>query len=395
MISKRFLITILTFLLIVVAATAGIFFSKGYRLSSKEGTIAGTGILSITSSPDQASVYLDGHLTTATNTNINSLPPKTYDVKVVKEGYIPWEKQVEVKEGLVSDVKATLFRAIPTVYPLSYTGAINPLLSPDGQKLVYIVPGQDKKSGIWVWQMSDKSIALARGAEPHQIALSAGYDYTRAKLRWSPDSAQVLVEFPDQKLLLDSTRLNDPPRDITAIYDPTTKTWDDDQQAKDLTRLQLIVDPVLRKTASSSAFLKFSPDESKILYSVSGKDDFKVVELVPNSPTKKPGQVYNIPAGGKNYEWLPDSDHLYFVEGTGGGITAPTPLLKEASPSASQIFSKVSVLEYDGSNKSEIYAGNLDPDSVYVWPDGSRLVIISSLPTATASTPNLFGINLK
>jgi hypothetical protein len=395
MISKRFLLTVLMALLIIAGASAAIFFSKGYRLSSEEGTIAGTGILSITSVPDQASVYLDDHLTTATNTNINSLPPKTYNVKIVKEGYIQWEKKVEVKEGLVSDIKATLYRAIPSVYPLTYTGAINPLLSPDGQKLVYIVPGQDKKSGIWVWQMSDKSIALARGAEPHQIALSAGYDFSKAKLRWSPDSAQVVVDFPDQKLLLDSTRLNDPPRDITATYQPTIMTWDEDQGAKDLTRLQLIPDPVLRKTASASAILKFSPDESKILYSVNGKDSYKVVELVPDSPTKKPGQVYDIPNVGKNYEWLPDSDHLYFVEGASSGVSAPTPLLKEASPSASQIFSKISVVEYDGSNKSEIYAGNLDPDSVYVWPDGSRLVVISSLPTATASTPNLFGINLK
>src|SRR5438270_10008366 len=115
----RFILTIVTFLLIIIAAGVAIFFAKGYRFSTKTGNITGTGILSITSVPDQASVFLDGHLTTATNTNINSLIPKEYDVKILKEGFIPWEKKVEVHEGLVTQIKATLYRSLPSVYPLT------------------------------------------------------------------------------------------------------------------------------------------------------------------------------------------------------------------------------------------------------------------------------------
>src|SRR3990167_10199784 len=133
--SRRFLFTLITFLLIVAVAAGAIFLAKGFRFSTNQGMIIGTGILSITSLPDQASIYLDGHLTSATNTNINSLPAKKYKVQITKEGYIPWEKEVEVKEGLVTQIKATLFRAIPALFPLTYTGAVNATLSPDGQKL--------------------------------------------------------------------------------------------------------------------------------------------------------------------------------------------------------------------------------------------------------------------
>ncbi len=401
MVSKRFIFTVVTFVVIALIAAGAIFLAKGYRLSSKNGTIAGTGILSITSIPDQASVYLDGHLTTATNANINSLPPKTYEVKVIKEGYIPWQKKVDVKEGFVTDVKATLFRAIPTVYPLTYTGAQKPILSPDSQKIVYIVAGTDKKSGLWVWEMSDKSISFARGAQPHQIGLSA-LDYTKAKFRWSPDSSQILVTFPDQQLLFDATKLNDPPRDITALVEPTLKGWDDEQRTKDLTRLELIKDLSIRKMASSSASLKWSPDETKFLMG-DDKNNFRVVDLAPDKGLTKEVKTYDLTPSPKGYTWLPDSEHLFFVEGnfpssspSSNPSTFPSPLpSSQLSETSNQPFAKISVIEFDGFNKSEIYAGNFDPDSVFVWPDGSRLVVVSSLPTQTASIPNLFGINLK
>jgi hypothetical protein len=408
MVSKRFLFTILSFVIIALAAAGAIFLAKGYRLSPKEGTIAGTGILSITSVPDQASVYLDGHLTTATNANINSLNPRAYDVKIIKEGYIPWEKKVEVKEGLVSDVKATLYRAIPTVYPLTYTGAQNPTLSPDGEKVVYIVPSPSdtsstsyKKSGLWVWTMSDKSIAFARGAEPHQIGLP-GVDYTKAKMKWSPDSSQVLLSFDNQDLLFDATRLNDPPRDVTATIDATLRSWADDQKTKDQARLELITDSQIRKTASASAILKWSPDETKILLG-DNQNNYQVIDLAPNKGLTKEVKTYNLPPSPKTYSWLPDSEHLFFVEGNFSASVQPSASPKpvasqaaSASPSAEdQTFAKLSVLEYDGANKSELYAGTFNPDSVFVWPDGSRLVVVSTFPTSTANLPNLFGINLK
>src|SRR3972149_4737722 len=138
--SKRFIITICTLVVIAIATGIAIFFAKGYPFSSEEKKIVGTGIINVTSEPDAASVYIDGHLTTATNTTISSLTPKNYTIKIVKEGFIPWEKQVSVKEGLVTEVKVTLFPAIPTIYPLSFTGVANPTLSPDGAKLAFIVP---------------------------------------------------------------------------------------------------------------------------------------------------------------------------------------------------------------------------------------------------------------
>ena len=399
--SKRFLITLITLLVIGISATVAIFLAKGYTFSTKEKRIVGTGIVTVTSTPDAASVYIDGHLTTATNATISSLVPDDYSVRVVKEGFIPWEKKVEVKEGLVTDLKITLFPAIPTIYPLTFTGVKNPILSPDGSKLAYIVSSSspdgsiNKKGGVWVWALkSDQPIAFARGAEPHQIAESRLINYTDALLKWSPDSKQVLATAGNNNYLLNDNGINSEPRDITPILAATLNAWEEDIKTKDEARLLTIKNTDARKIASSSARLataeranlKWSPDETKFMY-VSEDRGQRTTDIRQKTPQQSSGQaedgikfkVYDLETNAQfdipealAHTWLPDSRHIVLVE-----------------------KQQISIVDFDGSNKAIIYAGGFDNSFVFAWPDSSRLMIINSLPTPTASEPNLYGINLK
>lgn len=375
--SKRFILTIVTILLLAVLAGIAIFFAKGYSFSTKERKIVGTGIVTISSEPAAASVFVDGHLTTATNATISSLPAKTYQIKVVKEGFIPWEKSVVVKEGLVKELKVTLFPAIPTIYPLTFSGVSSPVLSDDGSKLTYIVSSAaTKKNGIWVWTMSrNQPIAFARFAEPHQIASNTVADFSKATLRWSADSKQVLATVGNNNYLLDSDNLNSEPRDITPTLSSTLSGWAEDTKAKKEASILAIKEVNLRKIASDSAVLRWSPDETKFmakkdpiteveLASKEGVSGFKVYDLEDN-------KEYQLPPA-RSHLWLPNSRHIILVEeGT------------------------ISLIEFEGTNKAVIYAGKFDDSLVFPWPDSSRLVMISSLPTPTASEPNLYGINLR
>lgn len=371
--SKRFLLTLITLIVIAVFAGIAILLAKGYTFSPKEKRIVGTGIITVSSEPDAASVFIDGHLTTATNATVSQLPAKTYSVKLTKEGFIPWEKQVTVKEGLVTELKVTLFPSLPTIYPLTYTGVANPVLSSDGSKLAYLVSG-GKKSGIWVWTMAkNQPIAFARSAEPHQIASNTSIDFSKAQLSWSADSKQVLASLETGSFLLDSDRLNSDPRDITPTLQATLKSWDEDKLAKDQVRVESISNSRMRKIASDSGYLRFSPDETKFIArkdpiadtgSSKQIEDLKVYDLETNAE-------YSLPAA-RVHLWLPDSRHIIMVE-----------------------ENTISVADFDGSNKAVIYAGKFEDNFVFPWPDSSRLVIISSFPTPTASEPNLYGINLR
>lgn len=385
--NKRFLITIITLVVIAAAAGLAIFLAKGYRLSPTEKRIVGTGIITISSEPDAASVFVDGHLTTATNATIASLTPKKYSVKVLKEGFISWEKEITVKEGLVTEIKITLFPAIPTIYPMTFTSVANPTLSPDGSKLAYIVPQSadsgssvKKKAGIWVWTMvKNQPIAFARSSEPHQIIVSSGVDFTNAQLRWSSDSKQVLATLGNNNFLLDSDSLNSEPRDITPILSATLNEWEESKKEANSLFVDTIKDISVKKVASDSGFLKWSPDETKFMAREKPIDiqnngmvtDVKVYDLGEEPGSDANYQQYQLPPA-RAYIWLPDSKHIILVE-------------KDA----------ISLVEFDGTNRSVIYAGNFEGNFIFPWPDSSRLLIVSSLPTPTASEPNLYGINLR
>lgn len=380
--SKRFVVTLITLIAIVVVASIAIFFAKGYTFSPQEKRIVGTGIMNVTSEPDAASVYIDGHLTTATNSTISSLSPKKYSVKIIKEGFIPWEKEIDVKEGLVTEVKVTLFPAIPTIYPLTFSGVTSPTLSPDGAKLAYIVPADEtvagsptsKKAGVWVWtQIRNQPISFARSAEPHQIAANSVADFSKANLRWSADSKQVLATVEHNNYLLEADRLNSDPRDVTPLLDATLKAWEEDSRSKDVSRIETILDTRLKQIASDSGVLRWSPDETKFMAreeALTEKDSGKTISdlKVHDLESKK---EYALPPA-RAHVWLPDSRHIILVE--------------EKS---------ISIVDFDGTNKAIIYAGSFEDDFVFPWLDSSRLVIISSFPTPTASKPNLYGINLK
>ncbi|MBI2600955.1 PEGA domain-containing protein [Candidatus Daviesbacteria bacterium] len=374
--SKRFILTIATVIVLTIMAGVVIFLAKGYTFSPEEKRIVGTGILTVNSKPDAASVFVDGHLTTATNATISSLPPKQYKIRVVKEGFIPWEKEVNVKEGLVTELKVTLFPAIPTIYPLTFSGVANPILSPDGDKLAYIV-SSGKKAGVWVWTMSkDQPIAFARSSEPHQIAkTSQTIDYSTAILKWSPDSKQVLVTLNNNNYLMSADNFSDEPRDITPVLDATLKSWEEDVENREQVRLVTIADVMVRKVASDSAVVKWSPDETKFIYREKALDDKQVKGETEVDGMKvydlENRKEFSLPEA-KSHMWLPDSIHVILVDD-----------------------GSVSVSEYDGSNKAVIFAGSFQNNFAFPWPDSSRLVIISSFPTPTASEPNLYGINLR
>ena len=365
--NKRLILTLAFLAIVVVSAGIAIFLAKGYTISPTKGRIVGTGIISVASEPDSASVYIDGHLTTATNATIPSLSPKTYTIKVIKEGFIPWERSVEVKEGLVSELKITLFPAIPTIYPLTFTGVFNPTLSPDGSKLAYIVTA-GKKPGVWVWTVSrNQPISFARSSQPHQIASSQTADFSEALLKWSPDSKQVLATVASNNYLLDSENLNSDPRDITPTLAVTIKSWEDDVKVKEIARIDSIKDIKYRKIASDSASIAWAPDETKFMTQSNKETGSNTTKVYDLELLKE----YTIPYA-KSQLWLPDSKHIILAD-----------------------ESTISVVDIDGTNKAVIYAGTFKDNFVFPWPDSSRLVIISSFPTPTASEPNLYGINLK
>ena len=107
---KQLLVPISILFFLLLGTVIVVLYGKGYRFNFEKGRpdFNGTGLLVATSVPDGAQVFINGHLTTATDNTIN-LAPGEYDVKIFKEGYFPWQKKITIKKEVVSKADALLF----------------------------------------------------------------------------------------------------------------------------------------------------------------------------------------------------------------------------------------------------------------------------------------------
>lgn len=396
--NKRLIIYIATVCFLVLGTLFAILYGKGYRFLLGQGKleILGTGLLVAKSQPDGAQIFLNNHLTTATNNTLN-LSPGEYDIRIVKPGYFPWQKKIKIEKEVVSKADALLFTTTPKLEGITDNGVSNPTPDPTGTKLAFTVSSQTpRKNGVYILDMTSRPILTLQSAST-QIVDDTIDTFSQSSLSWSPDGKQLVATISASlgsvtTYLLNANSFNETPQDVTETLATVDAQYK--KQKTDKERAQLFdLKPNLKKVISENfQILDWSFDETKILYVASQSATLPQTITPPLVGTELIQDERNIQKGAiyvydtkedKNYKilnsllkdkaltWFPDSKHLIFVENR-----------------------EINVFEYDGSNKTTIYAGPFIDDYVFSWPDGSRIVILTNLGNSNL-TPNLYTIGLK
>ena len=383
----RVTFTIISAIFLLALAAVAIFWARGFKPNFKDGKIERTGLIVATSTPTGAQVYLDDRLTSATNTNIAFLDPKTYKVRIEKDGYTIWEKEIAVKADLATEIKALLFPLAPEIKPLTTTGATNPTLSPDGGQIVYGVPGP--RGGIYVVTMANRPFPFRQ--EVRQLAQNQDTtDYAKSIFIWSPDSKQIIARLGDEKgqisdnLLLDADKTNQEPNDVTASLTATLNSYQQELVNRSQTLAISVPDEIKAATAetklaSPSPFpttnyplnyfptgLIFSPDEEKVLY-LDKNQRYHVFDL-----KKKKDFLLPEFSDFVNISWYPDSEHLVVAQ-----------------------KDQISIIENDGANIMTVHSGKFENGFVFAHPSGTRLIILTTLTQPEGNPANLYSINLR
>ncbi len=376
--------------------------ASGYRPDVSTLTLNPTGLLAATSTPNGAQVFIDGKLTSATNTTIN-LAPGTYKIELKKDGFIPWEKTLEIEKELVVETNAFLFPTFPDLRPLTLTDAQNPVISPDGQKVAFAVSDSSTdKNGLWILDLTDRPFGLSR--EPRQILLSApkGRNFAESTYVFSPDSKQLLVTLSErpgeagqtveENFLIDTGDLTPATEliDISAGLLTIKKQWEQEEKLRQTQVFSKLPEEVLKIATSSAEAVSFSLDETKILYTATASAQIPE-ELItpvpaansqPESRNLEPKKIYVYDLKedrnfyimdqeeGKTLTWFPTSRHLFLVE-----------------------KDKIVIMEYDCTNQADVYTGPFENSFAFPFPSGNKLLILTSLGKETP--PNLYAINLR
>ncbi len=419
---------VITVFFILGTSIAVILYARGYRLNlqgEKQPIVTSTGILATTSDPSGAQIFINGVFKNATNTSL-SLEPGTYTVKIAKDGYLSWQKDIRIDKEVVRRADAFLFPINPSISPLTNRGVIKPTLSPDGSKIAYISSIKNegaKKQGyaIWVYELTDRALGFNR--DPREIgAINPELSVDVITLEWSPNSNEILL-FTDTIAILYSVGRTNEQRIVTNQLETIRKAWQEERNEKQLRQLSSFPKEFITIAKSSASILSFSPDETKVLYEATQSATLPLFIMPPvigansiaEERTLQTGTLYVYDMKeDKNYRLLDRTELLPSPS------PSPSPLQKkQISPNEAKqktlhqqthypiywfptnrhlilvMERKIDILEYDRTNWVTIYEGPLEDKFVAPWPGGNRIIIVSNFNPNASPLPNLFSVHLR
>ncbi len=442
-INKKVVYTFCSAGIIILGSFIAIRFAEGYRISRK-GTFQGTGLLNANSFPSGAEVYINGKLVSATDQTI-SLEPAEYQVEIRKEGYTPWQKKLRVENSLVTQTNAQLYRRAPGLTPLTFTDVHNLSPAPDGQKLLFYTASASAKprNGLYVLELSNSLLTAPK--EARQVAEETnGFDLGTASLTWSPDNTQVLLSSNGHDVLLDINRMNSLALlpDVGLQKNKILSDWEYQLYVREKQFLQKFPEEFIAIATQSAKNMYLSPDKKKLLYTATAPA--KIPEnLAPPLPASDTQPESRTLTPGFTYIYDREEDRNFLLSSISQVATTESKKLLandlssleiksfDSSPSAfrtmqatnsaivaknfanfySSVFTsgiqwfpdskhvlfadkdRIYLLEYDNTNKTAIYSGPFSNNFIYPWPDGSKILILTSFSSTTPQ--NLYAIELK
>lgn len=427
---RSFLISFVTICAILGASLAVIAYGRGYRIDVNKNSLKPTGLISATSDPIGAQVFIDGALKSATN-NSFAVEPGWYTVTISKEGYISWQKKIRIQGEVVTRTDAFLFPSNPSLSPLTNLGIDLPVLSPDGSKIAYVIPAKHlegslaKKAGLWVYELSEGP--LGRNRDPVQITLSdTEFDVTTATITWSPDSTQILA---DNNVTYHLYEVTKPGvfKDVSVTSRALMADWAEERSIKEHQKMAAFKQPIIDMATSSAKILSLSPDESKILYEATAAATIPHVINPPLIGTNSTEEQRNITPG-NIYVYDSKEDRNYFLldkkeipapkqQIPNSKLQIPTIKTKSTAensklkienypetaihwfPTSKHLLltlpGKIDVMEFDRTNWTTIYSGPFVDGFVAPWSNGSRIIIMTNLNGDATTLPNLYTVNLR
>lgn len=391
--------TLIILLLICIAAYAVILYGKGYRLNlSGEGNkiLSGTGLLVLTSTPNGAKVYLDDKLLTATDDTIN-LAPGEYDVRIEKEGYYQWRKRVSLKNEAVTKTDAVLFPIAPKLEATTLLGAQNPIVDPTGSLIGYNVSSSSaENNGIYILSLANRLIPF--GGSSKQIVTDEIDTFSKANIEFSPDGREMVATIPNggspRIYLLKTDTLNITPQNITSTIETVRERWATIQEQLDEKFAATLPEKSRKFILDNFSEIKLSPEGDKIFYIASQSATMPIFINPPLPSTNSTPENRNL-IQGSAYVYQIKEDKNYLLYSPVANETMPDFIWY---PSSSHLIFKqnkrIFALEYDGGNKTTLYAGPFDQNFLYIWPDGSGLIILTNFNDETVPA-NLYKVGLR
>jgi len=140
---KRTILFFICVILFFIISGTLILYTQGYRFDFKNKKFTRIGGLFLKTFPKQVNVYLDDKFVKKTDfifgsTLIENLLPKKYKIRVEKEGYFSWEKNLEIKENNVTEARYIILFPKKLNFEILFNDIKNFWISLEGKKMIFL-----------------------------------------------------------------------------------------------------------------------------------------------------------------------------------------------------------------------------------------------------------------
>jgi len=184
---QRFVIKLIFVGFFIVLAPLVIAYTMGYRYNFGVGQVQKTGVLIVNSYPDEADVYLDGKFVNdETPSVIKKILPNEYNVEVIKEGYLPWSKKLDVKSGETTFAESIVLFLDQIPRATLEREITDSLFSPNRTHLVYVTQ-EASWIEVWIHSLKNQDLTLIDRRDSSLIE--------EINFAWSAGSDRLFIEF--------------------------------------------------------------------------------------------------------------------------------------------------------------------------------------------------------
>jgi len=385
----RILFRILFFFTFAAILGLVIAYARGYRFDFQNKSLNSTGIIAVTSYPKTAKIYINGELRGVTDANF-TLSPGNYNIEIKKEGYTNWKKSIRLKGELVVNIDALLYPVNPSLSPLTNLGIIKAFPIDDSNKVIVFA-----ETGVYLFEAATRPLSFFPPLKTiaKKELFHTDLDFSKATINISPDLKQAIVD----NYLLSLEEENQSILDLSlseTSKETLINAWEEQRQANFTKILETFPTGFSKIASDSFKIIAFSPNETKVLYQAVKNTNLSqmIKPVIASNQTletrelkkshfyvydKKEDKNYEIPTTDHQppttnfIQWYFDSRHLVIEEDK-----------------------KISIIDYDGTNKQSIYSGPFE-SSFFNTTDDGKIVILTNLNAQLNELPDLYLVGIR
>lgn len=386
----KILLRLMFFVIFITVLAIVIIYARGYRFDIEKKLLKSTGIISATSNPEAAKIYVNGVLKGVTDTNL-TLPPENYFVEIKKEGYTSWSKNINLKGELVINVDPVLFPVNPSLSPLTNLGINKAFPTDDGDKIVIFA-----SESAYLFDAGRKTLPFFPPLNKivNLSLLPEISDFKNVNVLFSPDQKQAILELSKNSYLLSLDENNLNLLEITLSKDALIEAWQSEKQKNNVKILETFPKDFDKIASSSFEIISFSPNETKVLYKALENIDLSLMIRPPLISTNQTPEERSLM-----------KDHIYVYDRKEDKnfpilATSNQPLVTslkwyfDSRHFVVEEAKKISIVDYDNTNKQTIYSGPFESSFFNPTNDG-KIIVLINLNSQINELPDLYLVGIR